>query len=231
MGTGGALRPEPQHLRTERRQHAVLGTQAGAVELVEIADARNSTPLAIARVGRREVVTAGVGIRGDIDDRAAPGAHHVWDGVLAHQHGAAGVDREHPIPEFDLDSGHQRVVERARGHRRSIVVEDVEPAEALDGEGDQGLHGRLVGDVHGMVRDRPRLPRERCRRFQLGARQVSEDDLCARLRERLCRDATDALRIACSGDDGDLALQERRHVSAGRHVPRLSDRGRRARRG
>ncbi len=74
--------------------------------------------------------------RCDVDDRASSGVEHRRYAVLASEEHALEVDAHDPVPGGLRRVGHRAVVGREDPR---VVVEDVEPAETLDGESDHGF--------------------------------------------------------------------------------------------
>jgi hypothetical protein len=68
------------------------------------------------------------GVRGEVDDSAAPGLAHDRRGDLHPQEYAADVDRHHTVPLLDRDFL-QRLVSFEIGKERGIVHPDVDPTE------------------------------------------------------------------------------------------------------
>src|SRR5690606_30332161 len=89
------------------------------------------------------------GAGADVGDGATAGLEHGGDGVLAHQHGAPGVDGEHAVPQFDVHVQYVRVVHQALAG--GVVVQGVDTPKGVEGELHQRLDAAFIGDVHAAV--------------------------------------------------------------------------------
>jgi hypothetical protein len=69
--------------------------------------------------------------RCDVDDGTAAGVEHRRHPVLTAERDALHVDVERPVPHLLGRIGHRAVVGE---HHAGVVVEDVQPTEAVDGE-------------------------------------------------------------------------------------------------
>ena len=145
--------------------------------------------------------------RRDVDDRAALGGlDHGRDGVLGEQEHRLDVDLHHPAIFLGL-----LVDDAAAAADADIVVEEVEPAPAVDRRIDQPLALGLLGDVAGMRRGRAALGLDHLHRA-LGELEVEigHQHLGAGARQQDRRGAAvaDAVaRRAAARDDRDLAGQ------------------------
>jgi hypothetical protein len=138
---------------------------------------------------------------GDVDDRAAAPLEQVGDAVLAAEEDAPRVHGLDAVPRLDGGVEDRRVVV---GRDAGVVVEDVDPAEALRRRAHHLLDLRLVGHVHGL-RERGAVPTLAHRLLGRLAADVGDADLGALLREEDRRFA--AHSAAGAGDHADLAVQ------------------------
>src|SRR5207247_10083941 len=133
-----------------------------------------------------------------------PPEHQVGDAVLHHEERPLQVDRLHAVPVGLLGVEDRLVL--VLPEDAGVVVEDVEPAEALHAGGDHALHVGLLRDVahHPERLPAPALDHRDRLLGRLGV-DVGDDHRCALLREE--QRPLAPLPHPRPGDERDLPFQ------------------------